>query len=714
VLKKEPRRPARLGALAAILVLAVLGIALMPSTVTHLKTGGLAADSSESVRADALLKKHFPAATPDIVLVLTPGAGGRAGAVRTVEAVARLPHVTAVHSYFSDTPVPELATADGRAGLAFVSAPGVGAPADLIKIVDGAREAGQRYGVGVTAGGDGVIDGAIDKLAEESLVRSELIAAPVVAVILLIVFGSVWAAAMPLLAGGAAVAIAMALLHVLARLTDVSTFAINLATALGFGLAIDYSLFIVSRWRECRAQGMSPQQSRRTTLRTSGRTIAFSGITVVIVMAALLVFPGYFLKSLAYSGIITIATVMAVTLFVVPWMLEVVGERALRRYRWSRWAAVEYDPDAQAPRNPPSGTRTWAGAVLITGLLIGAAAPFLHANFIARDYRELPANDPARHGTEALITQFPALAQNSASVAFPDGAPRAELDATARRLAQIPDVESVRWSGGQATRSTTIPPSPFDAAMFGTGSGPTWIQANLAVAAESERAADAVRAIRTEVGGEALVGGPTAGLVDINDGLTSRLPYAVVAIVVVTALLLFLLTGSVVLPVIGVALSVLSLGATFGSLVFIFQEGHLRELLGGFTAFGAINVTAPILLFCIAYGLSMDYQMFILARIAEEYAGGRSSADAVAIGMAATRRVIGAAAVLIGIVLAALAASQLTYLKILGVGLATAIVVDAFIVRLFLLPNVMRIVGDAAWYRPRWLDPVYERLKVSH
>ena len=182
MLKKEPRRPARLGALAAILVLAVLGIALMPSTVTHLKTGGLAADSSESVRADALLKKHFPAATPDIVLVLTPGAGGRAGAVRTVEAVARLPHVTAVHSYFSDTPVPELATADGRAGLAFVSAPGVGAPADLIKIVDGAREAGQRYGVGVTAGGDGVIDGAIDKLAEESLVRSELIAAPVVAV----------------------------------------------------------------------------------------------------------------------------------------------------------------------------------------------------------------------------------------------------------------------------------------------------------------------------------------------------------------------------------------------------------------------------------------------------------------------------------------------------------------------------------------------------
>ncbi|MFT4085901.1 MAG: MMPL family transporter, partial [Gordonia sp. (in: high G+C Gram-positive bacteria)] len=192
------------------------------------------------------------------------------------------------------------------------------------------------------------------------------------------------------------------------------------------------------------------------------------------------------------------------------------------------------------------------------------------------------------------------------------------------------------------------------------------------------------------------------------------LPYAIAAIVVVTAVLLFLLTGSVVLPVIGVALSVLSLGATFGSLVFVFSDGHFSGLLGGFTAFGAINVTAPILLFCIAYGLSMDYQMFILSRIAEERAAGRSTEGAIQIGVAATRRVIGAAAILIAVVLAAMATSGLVYLKILGFGLAVAVLVDAFVVRLFLLPNAMRIFGEFVWYRPRWLDPVYERLRLSH
>ncbi|GED96414.1 hypothetical protein nbrc107697_04530 [Gordonia crocea] len=305
-------------------------------------------------------------------------------------------------------------------------------------------------------------------------------------------------------------------------------------------------------------------------------------------------------------------------------------------------------------------------------------------------------------------------------IVVPDGAPPAVLTSLAHRVAQTSDVDSVRWAGGDVTRAATTAPTPLDGVLFANSNGADWLRVTLAVDAESPRAATAVRVIRSVIAddpalaGKVLVGGATANLIDVKEGIASRLPLAIGAIVLATAVLLFLLTGSVVLPIVGVVLSVLSLGATFGALVFVFQNGHLRGLLGGFTAFGAINVTAPILLFCIAYGLSMDYQMFILARIAEERAAGRGSEDALQVGLGATRRVIAAAANLISVVLAAMAVSGLTYLKILGVGLVTAILVDAFIVRLFLLPNVVRILGDAAWYRPTFLDPVYRRLRLAH
>ncbi len=717
----------RLVTTAAVLLLAVVGVLLLPSTTARLGSGGMTAASAESVRAETLLKERFPAANPDLILLLTPAAGDTAAARSLVEEVAGRPGVTRVHSYFTDLPVDELRSGD--TGLAFVTVRAGTSPAELLRIAEDARDAGRGRGVTVAASGDGVIDGSIDALAEKSLVRAELIAAPLVGLILLVVFGSVWAALMPLVAGGAAVSITLLGLNLLARVTEVSTFALNLATAIGFGLAVDYALFIIARWRESRLLGMTAEEARAVTVRTSGRTIVFSGITVAIAMAALLIFPGYFLKSLAYSGILTVTTVMLVTVVIVPWMLVALDQRAVHRYSWSRWAAVEHDPSSVTVRPAPGRLRVWISALLIAGVLLVAAAPFLRADFVLRDYRELPAGDLARAGTQQLVDGFPELSGNSVNVVFPAAPEPAALSAVAEQIARIDEVRAVRWAGGtvagQADRGQTDPghrdsgqtdsATAFDRALFGAPDGQSWLRVDLAADPESPRAAAAVRGIRGVVaqhGG--LAGGPTAALVDSTAGIAKHLPYALAAIVLVTAVLLFLLTGSVVLPLIGVALSVLSLGATFGSLVFVFSDGHFAEVLGGFTAFGAINVTAPILLFCIAYGLSMDYQMFILSRIAEERAAGRSSEGAIQVGIAATRRVIGAAAILIAVVLAAMATSGLTYLKILGLGLAVAVLVDAFVVRLYLLPNAMRLFGDAVWYRPGWLHPVYRRFRLSH
>lgn len=691
-------------------MLAVAGIVLLPSTQTRLLTDGMTADSAESVRAAAQLTEHFPSARPDIVLVLTPGRSGADAVGGVLDDVRSVTGVREVHAVPADGPV--------GSSLALVSlTPGLPTH-DVADIADTVRDIGDRAGVRVAATGDGVIDGSIDVLAEDSLVRAELFAAPIVALILLAVFGSFWAAVIPLLAGGIAVAIAMLGLNLLTRITDVSTFALNLATAIGFGLAIDYSLFLVVRWREGRQRGLSPEAARALAVRTSGRTIVFSGMTVVIAMAALLVFPGYFLPSLAYSGILTVTAVMAVTICIVPRLLVLLGDRATRRYTWSRWASVEREPETAS--GSPSITRSWATAIVVTAALVAVAAPFLGAHFILSDYRELPPGEPARVAAEQIRTDFPEVGQGSMDVVF-DRAPGARRSAeAAERIASLDHVAAVAWSGGTARRSGDGPVrlTPADARhrhTFVSPDGAEWMRVDLTVDPGSPEAGALLRRVREEVAGSGgLVGGPTAEVVDTTDGLRSRLPYAITAIVLVTAVLLFLLTGSLVLPLLGVVLSVLSLGATFGLLVHIFQDGNFAGLLGGFTAFGAINVSAPILLFCIAYGLSMDYQMFIMARIAEEHESGRSADESVRVGIAVTRRVIGAAAILISVVLAAMATSGLTYLKMLGLGLAVAVLVDAFVVRLFLLPAVMRICGEAVWYRPRLLDGVYGRMRLSH
>ncbi|MFT4088443.1 MAG: MMPL family transporter, partial [Gordonia sp. (in: high G+C Gram-positive bacteria)] len=537
----------RLITTAVVLLLAVAGLLLLPSTASKLGSGGMTADSAESVRAEKLLKEQFSSANPDVVLVLTPSKGNAAAAQELVTKVSAMPHVKAVHSAFTDMPVDELKSGD--TGLAFVIAEPGSTPAELLAVADDARAAGRKLGVQVNASGDGVIDGSIDKIAESSLVRAELIAAPLVGLILLVVFGSVWAALMPIVAGGASVAITMLALNILVRFTDVSTFALNLASAIGFGLAVDYSLFIIARWREGRMLGMTAEEARSLTVRTSGRTIVFSGVTVVIAMAALLIFPGYFLKSLAYAGIITVTTVMIVTVLVVPWMLVALDKRAVHRYGWSRWAGVEHDPAVNDVKPAPGRGRVWISAILITGVLAVVALPFLNANFILRDYRELPADDIARVGTEQVTQKFPGLSQNSVNIAFPKTPATAELSATADKLAKIDDVTVVLWGGGATVAHdtngapiapVTAPPTAFDRAVFDSSPGHTWIRVNLSVDPESPEAATVVDRVRAEVapiGG--IVGGQTATLVDSTHDINKYLPYAIAAIVVVTAVLLF-------------------------------------------------------------------------------------------------------------------------------------------------------------------------------
>jgi len=466
----------------------------------------------------------------------------------------------------------------------------------------------------------------------------------------------------------------------------VSIFSINIVTMIGLGLAIDYALFIVTRFREELAHGNDVETALTATMATAGRTVAFSGVTVGVAISSLVLFPVMFLKSMAYGGAAAVAIAMLAALTALPALLAVLGHRVnnLRIFKTRRAAAEHgawYRLAHSVMRRPVRYVLILVPVLLVLGI------PFLSAQLGGVDHRSLPAGATSRTVTETLQRDFPGAGGSDiyAAVRFSAAPtdPAAALAPYIARLQQVRDVENVRLGGFENGVAAVVVHTRFTAQEL-----------------PARDVVHGVRAVPAPSGTDVQVGGETAAVIDLLDVLKARAPYMAGFIVLVTFALLFVAFGSFVLPAKALLMNVLSLSAAFGAMVWIFQDGHLSGLLD-FTPAGFLDATNPVLLFAVLFGLSMDYEVFLLSRIREEYDRTGDNTQAVALGLQRTGGIITSAALLLIIVVAAFSTSGIVFVKMIGVGLVIAIALDATIVRALLVPATMRLLGRANWWAPR-------------
>jgi uncharacterized membrane protein YdfJ with MMPL/SSD domain len=550
---------------------------------------------------------------------------------------------------------------------------------------------------GVTAGGGQLAFTQVGEQVEEDLARAEMLAFPLLFLLSLVVFRSVVAALLPVLVGATTIITTFVWLRLVNEIEPMSVFAINLITGAGLGLAIDYSLFVVSRFREELAKGIDTAEALRRTMRTAGRTVLFSAITVAAAMAALIVFDLRFLFSMGYGGVLVALTAALVSLTVLPALLGVLGPRvnALGLKRWKE----SLDRDARQVQE--GGWYRFSQAVMrrpgpiaaaTAALLILMGLPFLRIEFTGVDASVLPAERSARVVQDALDTEFPPGRSAPLYVA-------ADTD---------DETEARRWAG-------TLRELPGADAVSEPQQADGLYRIDIVTGKDSlsGEAQQLVRDIRThDAPFPFRVGGGTAAFMDQQTSLRESLPLALALLAGSTLLILFVMTGSVVLPIKALIMNVLGLSAAFGLLVLIFQDGRLEGLLA-YESQGALESTQPILLFCVAFGLSTDYGVFLLTRIKEARDGGLPDREAVAVGLERTGRIVTFAALLFCIAIGAFATSEVVFIKQLGIGTALAVLIDAFLVRALLVPSLMALLGRWNWWAPRPLARLHARLGLA-
>ncbi|MFF3758061.1 MMPL family transporter [Streptomyces sp. NPDC002185] len=714
--------------LLVALVLTALAVLAGGGVADRMGSGGWEDPAAESTYATKALESRFPGSQPNVLLLVDAGAPGvdapdaAAEARRLAERLDAEPGVDGVGSYWS-TGSPALRSEDGRQGV--IAARIAGEEKDAAAVLDRIAPAyrGTHGPVEVSLGGELAVRHEMQTVIQEDLLRAELIALPLTLVLLVMVFGSAVAALLPLGVGIVAILGTNAVLRGITEFTDVSVFAQNLTTALGLGLAIDYALFVVRRYREELAAGADTYTAVRTTLRTAGRTVLFSALTVAVSLAAMLVFPQYFLRSFAYAGIAVVLLAATAALTLLPAALVLLGDRVnaldlrrlLRRGRAPRGAtteavrgdtagsAAEGSPRYGSPGDDGAGwgraaalvmRRAPVFAVVTTTGLVLLGLPFLGVKFGTADDRQLPVTASSRVVQDQLRDGFPGSPGGGLTVLAEGEATPAQYAGYRERLAALDGVARAEGpvTAGRGSAYFTVVPE-----------GET-------VGADAQRVVGELRA--AEAPFTTTVTGPAAVLVDSKDAIADRLPWAAGIIVLVTLLLVFLLTGSVVVPVQAVLLNALSLTAMFGAVVWVFQEGHLSGLLG-FTSTGDIETTLPVLMFCVAFGLSMDYGVFLLSRIKEEYDATGDHEHSVRFGLRHTGGLITAAAVILAVVMVAIGTSRVTNTKMLGLGVALAVLMDAMVVRSLLVPSVMKLTGRLTWWAPGPLRRFHDRFGIS-
>ena len=730
----------------AVLVLIAAAVFGLP-VANSLAPGGFQDPNSESAHAiDVLTDKFGQSGQQMLILVTAPvGANSEPAHKVGIELVDQLQRSSLVYNVSSAWTAPpqaaaDLVSRDGKSGLIVVNLKG--GENNVQKNAQALSDefVHDRDGVTVRAGGPAMQYAQINKQNQDDLVVMEIIAIPLSFLVLVWVFGGLLAAALPLALGALAVVGSMSVLRLVTFTTEVSIFALNLSTALGLALAIDYTLLIVSRYRDELAEGSEPDEALIRTMTTSGRTVLFSAVTVALSMSATALFPMYFLKSFAYSGVATVAFVAIASVVITPAAIVLLGprldaldaRRLVRRVLLRNRGGLEpvHKPVKQLfwYRSSKFVMRRWLPIGLaVVALLLLLGLPFISVKWGFPDDRVLPRSASAHQVGDQLRTNFAHDSSTSVPVVIPDarGVSLADLDRYAAELSRVRDVSAVSAPGGTFVSGHRVG-SP--AAATGLAGSSAFLTVNSSAPLFSH-ASDAQLKGLHAVPGPAGRAVEMAGVAQVNrdsvDAVTDRLPLVLGLMAAITFVLLFLLTGSVVLPVKALMCNVLSLTAAFGALVWIFQDGHLGAL--GTTPSGTLVANMPVLLFCIAFGLSMDYEVFLVSRIREYWlasGAARSTTtnparahaandESVALGVARTGRVITAAALVMSMSFAALIAAHVSFMRMFGLGLTLAVFADATLVRMVLVPAFMHVMGRWNWWAPKPLAWLHERFGIS-
>ncbi|GIE84343.1 MMPL family transporter [Actinoplanes regularis] len=700
--------------LLVALLLAALAAAFSGGVVGALKAGGFDDPDTDSVRARQVLTEHFRTADPNLVVLISKPGGSvddpdtQAVAQQVTQRLATTAGVTVAGSYWVNR-LPQLASRTHDKGMVLVHVDG-DEDQSADRVADLHHSVARDGPISVSFGGITQINNDINDQVTKDLTTAESIAIPITLLLLLLVFGTVGAAGAPLLIGLFSIVTTLGTLRLLAAITDVSVFSVNMATALGLGLAVDYSLLFVSRYREERAVCPDPVTALGNTMRTAGRTIVFSAATVAVALCSLLVFPQYFLRSFAYAGIAVVVTTVGAALLVLPALLRVLGNRI---DRWALW-------------KPGTESTFWARlaafvlrrpiltATPVILILIGLAIPFGHVRFGLADDRVLPKAAESRVVADTVRTEFTDTGSGATVIVarhWGHGTDaRIRAADYAARLSEVPGVTRVDSMVGTYQRGVIVVAAGHPDARFVNGDA-TWFSVVNEAEPYSDAGADLARAIRAvPVPAEVpvLVTGPAAQLVDTIGSIGARLPLAGILIVVTTFLLLFLLTGSVLLPLKALLLNLLTMSAVFGVAVWVFQDGNLSELLRQTGTPLAVGI--PVLLFCVAFGLSMDYEVFVLSRVIERYEQGADLHTAVVEGMSRSVRVISAAAGILSVSFLAMLSSGVSLIQFFGLCASLAIILDTLLVRPVLVPAFMRVAGRWNWWAPRPLRALHARL----
>jgi len=687
----------------------VVGLAILFFLVAGAIGGGVAdkldpygADdpATESVKASKQLEQAGHRDTGVIVLFADAPKGAPETATHVQRVTRELkadPDVAAVTG-FAETRLPAFIAKDGDAQYLAVA----------LKPTDDKQwqTAGERIAENladepnVLVGGPALANAQVNEQVESDLQRAETLAFPLLFLLSLLFFRSLVAAALPLLVGGLAIVGTFLTLSIASEFGSISIFALNLTTGLGLGLAIDYSLFVVSRYREEIAKDGPGLPAMRRTMATAGRTVLFSSLTVAAALASLLVFPQRFLYSMGLGGAAVALLAAAVSLIVLPAVLALLGNRvnAGAPKFLQRRAEADARPDSEGFWYRLSRfVQRFPGRIAIaaTVLMLTLGIPFWSIEFTSVDAQILPQDRSARQVDDVLRSDFPPFRDTPIDVVV-SNADRAQVASVRRDLAEVAGVAEVQ------------PPQPV-------AGGSTLIQAvseSAFISDESQDTVEAIRALPAPPGTTIQVTGGTAYFLDFQSSLVDHLPVAVAIVVIATLLILFLMTGSVVLPIKALLMNILNLSAVFGILVFIFQDGRLESLLA-YTSQGGLEQTMPVLLFAVAFGLSTDYAVFLLSRIKEARDAGASNADSVAMGLERTGRIVTAAALLFAVAIGAFATSEIIFVKQNGIGTALAVLLDATIIRALLVPSLMELLGEWNWWAPAPLRRLHARFGIS-
>ena len=683
-----------IGFVFSILISGILGTQIF----SRLDTGGYSIASSDSYKVYEYITNTLKESEPAVVIMVDAGEsidqpGIRDRALLLEKRMAGEAGVSKTLSYWSSGGAPALKSSDGNAAYILVYSEGeVFSPKsqELGKVFS-KEYSGKVDGFELYASGFGVIGNAITEKISKDLKLSESISIPLTFLLLVIVFGALAASTMPLIVGVFAILGAFFALYLLTFITDVSVYALNLTTGMGLGLGIDYALLMVNRFREELSKGKSVEESVVTMMATAGKTVFYSGLTVLVTLMSLIFFPLPFLKSFGYAGVTVVSLAVVGALCGLPPILAMVGKKidkgtvrksAITPKEDGRWASTA----RYVMRKPVSVTVL---SLIVLGIL---ASPITGVKFSQTDSRTLPADNPAAIATAVQAERFPGQTSNPIEIIILGGAEKSsDIAQYTAKLAAIPGIVLVN-----------------PALTFGEDVKITAIHSMLPRTPEAQELIHQVRDINAPEG--TLVGGVAADYTDSQDGIAATLPLALGWIVISVMILLFLFTGSVILPIKAIILNVLSLAATMGVLTWVFIDGNLQWLVGSFTVTGTLDTSIVILIAVVVFGLSMDYEVFLLSRIREEHDAGKSNEDAVAIGLQRSARIITAAAMILAFVFAAFILSGVTSIKSMGFGVALAVILDATIVRGLLVPALMRLFGERNWWAPESL----KRFTIKH